>query len=205
MPSILAYLIAIILLVITPGADTALILKVSLSQNRKKAFATIIGIGSGCIVWGIIVAFGLGQFLSNSPFIFNAIKMTGAVYLFWLGIKLWFINQKNKVKINIIKAHSDYFYWFFKGFLTDLLNPKIGVFYITFLPQFIPDNCNITQYILFLVILHILLGMIWSLILILATSYLSKWFQLPKTQIWLDRIIGTIFFSFALKLVFSRK
>ncbi len=94
---------------------------------------------------------------------------------------------------------------FFKGFLGNLLNPKIGVFYLSFLPQFIPAEAAAFSWIMGLVMLHVLIGTIWSMLLIWAMQPISRFLKQPKFVRGLDRVTGSIFLIFALKLVLSKR
>ena len=94
---------------------------------------------------------------------------------------------------------------FFKGFLGNLLNPKIGVFYLSFLPQFIPAEAAAFSWIMGLVMLHVLIGTIWSMLLIWAMQPISRFLKQPKFVRSLDRVTGSIFLIFALKLVLSKR
>ena len=196
------YSIAIIILTITPGLDTTLIIRTATVENQNKAFQTALGICTGCIVWGIIVACGLGALLATSEFAFNLLKWIGAAYLAWLGLQL-LIKPRSSLenKVELQKAQN----WFLKGFLCNMLNPKVGIFYVTFLPQFVPLTGNTVLWILGLVAIHVVLGIVWSTMLIFMMKPISKFLKQPKIVKRLDQVTGAIFLAFAFKLLLSKR
>jgi len=95
--------------------------------------------------------------------------------------------------------------WFLKGLITNILNPKVGFFYVSFLPQFIPTGENSTYWLLSLVAIHVGLGILWSLFLITLMKPISRFLQQGKTLKKIDQITGSIFILFALKLTFTNR
>lgn len=199
---LIPYIIAIVILTITPGLDTTLIIRTATLETRQKAFQTVLGINFGCIVWGIVVACGLGALLATSELAFNVLKWIGAAYLAWLGLQL-LVKPRSSLENNMdIQRTTN---WFLKGFFCNILNPKVGLFYITFLPQFIPNDVTPFIWIMGLVAIHVVLGFLWSSILIVMMQPISRFLKQPKIVRCLDQITGTIFLLFALKLVMSKR
>ncbi|OEY96382.1 threonine transporter RhtB [Acinetobacter proteolyticus] len=199
---LIPYLFAITILTITPGLDTTLIIRTATLEGKAKAFQAALGINLGCIVWGIIVACGLGALLMTSDLAFNALKWMGAVYLTWLGLNLILKPRSQLAGLNDSTTTQN---WFIKGFWGNLLNPKVGIFYISFLPQFIPQSSSPIIWTMGLVIIHVLIGLIWSIFLIAAMQSVSAYLKQPKFIRYMDRITGSIFILFALKLAFSKR
>ncbi|MCH7313688.1 LysE family translocator [Acinetobacter sp. ANC 3882] len=200
--TLIPYLIAITLLTLTPGLDTTLIIRTATLEGKAKAFQAALGINLGCIVWGVIVACGLGALLMTSDLAFNALKWMGAIYLTWLGLNLLLKPRTQLANINETTATQN---WFIKGFWGNLLNPKVGIFYISFLPQFIPQSSSPVIWTMGLVMIHVLIGFIWSIFLISAMQSISGYLKRPKFIKYMDRITGSIFILFALKLAFSKR
>ena len=199
---LIPFTIAIIILTITPGLDTTLIIRTASLETRQSAFQTALGISFGCMVWGIIVACGLGALLATSELAFNCLKWIGAAYLAWLGLQL-LIKPRSHLENQIeIKKTTNYF---LKGFFCNILNPKVGLFYVTFLPQFIPSDVTPFFWIMGLVAIHVVLGLLWSSILIFMMQTISRFLKQPKIVRRLDQITGTIFLLFAIKLVMSKR
>ncbi|MCA1924124.1 LysE family translocator [Buttiauxella noackiae] len=201
--SLLAFSIAALLLTLTPGLDTALILRTATVEGGKKAFQAALGIDTGCFIWGAIVAFGLGALLAASELAYDILKWCGAAYLFWLGIQL-LLRPRQTFDTNQLErpASSN---WFLRGMLGNVLNPKIGIFYVSFLPQFIPVGHSPIIWTFLLVSIHVVLGTLWSLTLIMATRYASDLLKIPAIVKWMDRATGGVFMLFATKLALSSR
>lgn len=197
------YLIAISILTITPGLDTTLIIRTATLEGKTKAFQAALGINLGCIVWGVIVACGLGALLMTSDLAFNALKWIGAIYLTWLGLNLLLKPRSQLASLNNSALTTQN--WFMKGFWGNLLNPKVGIFYISFLPQFIPQSSSPLIWTMSLVMIHVVIGLIWSIFLIAAMQSISAYLKQPKFIRYMDRITGSIFILFALKLALSKR
>lgn len=203
---LIPYLIAITLLTLTPGLDTTLIIRTATLEGKSKAFQAAVGISFGCITWGLVVACGLGALLIASDLAFNILKWMGAAYLAWLGLNMILKPRSQIADIQANNANlSTSQNWFIKGFLGNLLNPKVGIFYISFLPQFIPPQASAATWVIGLVMIHVVIGMLWSILLILAMQPLSGYLKQPKFVKYMDRITGSIFVLFALKLAFSKR
>lgn len=200
---LIPYLIAISVLTITPGLDTTLIIRTATLEGKMKAFEAALGINLGCIVWGVIVACGLGALLMTSDLAFNALKWIGAIYLTWLGLNLLLKPRSQLASLNNSAVTRQN--WFMKGFWGNLLNPKVGIFYISFLPQFIPQSASPVIWTMSLVMIHVVIGLIWSIFLIAAMQSISAYLKQPKFIRYMDRVTGSIFILFALKLALSKR
>lgn len=200
---LIPYLIAISILTITPGLDTTLIIRTATLEGKMKAFQAALGINLGCIVWGVIVACGLGALLMTSDLAFNALKWIGAIYLTWLGLNLLLKPRSELASLNNSAVTRQN--WFMKGFWGNLLNPKVCIFYISFLPQFIPQSASPVIWTLSLVMIHVVIGLIWSIFLIATMQSISAHLKQPKFIRYMDRVTGSIFILFALKLALSKR
>ena len=200
---LIPYLIAISILTITPGLDTTLIIRTATLEGKMKAFQAALGINLGCIVWGVLVACGLGALLMTSDLAFNALKWIGAIYLTWLGLNLLLKPRSQLASLNNSAVTRQN--WFMKGFWGNLLNPKVGIFYISFLPQFIPQSASPVIWTMSLVMIHVVIGLIWSIFLIAAMQSISAYLKQPKFIRYMDRITGSIFILFALKLALTKR
>ncbi|MCY7260039.1 LysE family translocator [Pseudomonas protegens] len=201
--NLLAFTLAATLLTLTPGLDTALVLRTATVEGKRQALRAALGINAGCLLWGAAVAFGLGALIAVSELAFNLLKYCGAAYLAWLGL-----NMLLRPRRSFAPADADGnpgANWFLKGMLGNVLNPKVGVFYVSFLPQFIPQGQPLVLWTFGLVSIHVVLGLIWSLLLIGATRSLSGVLQREKVIQWMDRTTGMIFVLFAARLALSRR
>lgn len=199
-PSLIAFTLAAALLTVTPGLDTALVLRTAAAEGPRRAFAASLGICLGCLAWGALVAVGLGILLEASEFAYLALKWIGASYLIYLGVRLIFA-RRGETRAEEPAARAN---WFLRGFLTNLLNPKVGAFYVSFLPQFIPAGVNVPSTTLLLAAVHAALGLLWFALLIGATRPLAKALRNPSLVRGLDRATGAVLIFFGLRLAFSR-
>ncbi|MND10741.1 Homoserine/homoserine lactone efflux protein [compost metagenome] len=200
--SLLAFSFAALLLTLTPGLDTALILRTSAAEGGKKAFQAALGIDAGCLIWGALVALGLGALLAASELAYSLLKWCGAAWLCWLGLQLILRPRRAFDAGTAAPAGGN---WFLRGMLGNVLNPKMGVFYVSFLPQFIPSGHSPVVWTFLLVGIHVLLGTLWSLTLIMATRYASDLLKAPGFIQWMDRATGGVFMLFAARLALSSR
>ena len=201
--ALLAFSFAAVLLTLTPGLDTAMILRTATIEGRKQAIRAALGISVGCLIWGVAVAFGLGAIVAVSELAYDILKYCGAAYLSWLGINM-LLRPRKQFAVTDASEKSDS-NWFLKGVLGNALNPKVGIFYVSFLPQFIPQGHSPIIWTFGLVSIHMTIGLIWSMMLIGATRPLTSLLRKEKVILWMDRTTGIIFFLFATRLVFSKR
>ncbi|AMG56361.1 LysE family translocator [Pantoea vagans] len=201
--SLFAFSLAALLLTLTPGLDTALILRTACAEGGKKAFHAALGIDAGCFVWGALVALGLGALLAVSEMAYTVLKICGAVYLSWLGLQL-LIRPRSSFSdgdANNVSQGS----WFIRGMLGNVFNPKMGIFYVSFLPQFIPAGHSPLIWTFILVSIHVAIGTIWSVTLILSTHFASAVLKKNRVIRVMDRATGGLFLCFAAKLAISTR
>lgn len=201
--NLIAFTFAATLLTLTPGLDTALVLRTATVEGKQQALRAALGINAGCLSWGAAVAFGLGALIAVSELAFNVLKYCGAAYLAWLGLNMLLRPRQSLSPAGgTDKATTN---WFFRGMMGNVLNPKIGIFYVSFLPQFIPQGQPLITWTFGLVGIHVVIGLLWSIILIGATQSLAKMLRREKVITWMDRATGMIFVLFAARLAFSKR
>lgn len=202
--AVLAFAAAAALLTIAPGLDTALVLRTAAVEGPRRALLAGLGICLGCLTWAIAASAGLGALLLLSRTAYRVMQIVGAGYLVYLGVRL-LVRQASfpageEPSRSAVSARG----WFLRGYLTNLLNPKVGVFYLTFLPQFIPAGVSVTLFSVGLAGIHAVEGMIWFGILTGLTRPLSRWLSRPRVVTGLDRATGLLLLGFGVRLVFSR-
>ncbi|MCT2417643.1 LysE family translocator [Pantoea sp. XY16] len=204
--TLFSFLFAITILTLTPGFDTALVLRTAIAQGWQRAWATALGVTLGCLLWGIAVGLGLGALLMASEIAYNLLKLIGAGWLLCLGIKLLLKPRQQSVGTAEQPAHQQgYLACFSRGLMGNLLNPKIGVFYVTFLPQFIPAGASVTLWCTLMALAHMLLGLFWNAVLIGGSHYFASHLRKPTVLKGMDRLTGCVFIGFAAKLALSRR
>ncbi len=201
-----AYVVAAGLLTLTPGLDTALILRTAAVEGPKRAAFAALGINIGCLIWGAAVALGLGALLEASTLAFNILKWVGAAYLVWLGLNL-LLKPRESFQLTAPAAlmTGGDLAWMRRGFLTNLLTPKVGVFYVSFLPQVLPTGVQAAPFIFLLAVIHVLIGSCWSATLIMATRPIAGVLQRAAVVRRLDRVTGGVFVAFGVRLALERR
>lgn len=201
-----SFLFAITILTLTPGFDTALVLRTAAAQGWRRASATAFGVTLGCLVWGVAVGFGLGALLLASEMAYNLLKWVGAAYLLYLGIKL-LLNPRSQAQDEATgeTTEQSYLSCFSRGLFGNMLNPKVGVFYVTFLPQFIPAGASVPLWCSLMALTHMLIGLLWNAALIGGSHYFAAHLRRPAVLKVMDRLTGMVFIGFAAKLAFSRR
>ena len=166
-----------------------------------------LGVCTGCLAWGILVSAGLGAVFAVSNLAYQIVRIAGTIYLFYLGVRLLFQREKPALVESTSEPPSSRgsLRWFFRGLLTNLLNPKVGVFYVTFLPQFIPSHVNMIGFSILLALIHDVEGILWFAALIFVTQPLARWLRHPRTSTVLNRITGGVFIFFGVRLALERK
>jgi threonine/homoserine/homoserine lactone efflux protein len=200
--SLIAFFAAASLLTVTPGLDTALVLRTAATRGPRQAALAGAGIAAGCFGWAILVALGLGALLAASELAYTVLRWVGAAYLQWVGYKMLRYPRQSLLP-DPVQANPRGTA-FTTGLLTNLLNPKVGVFYVSFLPQFVPHGVAVSPYILLLGAIHAALGLAWFGCLIIATRPLARVLQRPRVVQACDRLTGGMFVAFGVSLAAQR-
>lgn len=198
--AIIGFALVAALLTILPGPDSALVLRTALTQGRRLAIATGLGINSGALAWGAAAGVGAAALIAASELAFTALKIAGAIYLAYLGVRMIVASFRREP----ISAHPDIdppkgSWWaaYGRGALTNLLNPKVGAFYVALIPQFLPEGANPLAMGLLLALVHAIESAIWFAILILAAETARGWLSSPRVSRWIDRVTGGFLLGFA--------
>lgn len=204
--TLFSFLFAITVLTLTPGFDTALVLRTAIAQGWQRAWSTAIGVTLGCLLWGIAVGWGLGALLMASEIAYNLLKWIGAAWLGYLGLKL--LLKPRQQPVTAVEAPAEqqgYLPSFCRGLLGNLLNPKVGIFYVTFLPQFIPAGASVPLWCSLMALAHMMLGLLWNAVLIGGSHFFAAHLRKPPVLKVMDRLTGCVFIGFAAKLALSRR
>ncbi len=150
------------------------------------------------------MALGLGALMAASELAFTALKWAGAAYLFWLGLRLIGRPRTEFAVPPEASTAGKSSGWFWLGLLQNLLNPKVGIFYLSFLPQFVPPTVPFAPFAFLLATIHSALGLLWLTILVLAAHSLQRLLRRPKVIRTMDRLTGSLFIGFGVRLALSR-
>lgn len=189
------------LLTVTPGLDTALVLRAALSQGRAHAYLTALGVASGVLVWGVAAAVGVSALLSASTVAYEVLRVVGAAYMVWLGVRLLRAALRGSEAVEPLAAAgpSPWRGWQ-RGLLTNVLNPKVGAFYVAVLPQFLPPGVSPLAMGALLAVTHDVLGMLWFTALILGARRARRLLASRRATRAVDGVTGTVLVGFGLRL-----
>jgi threonine/homoserine/homoserine lactone efflux protein len=202
-----------------PGLDSALVLRTAVVSGRRHAYATALGINAGVLVWGVAAAVGATAVLAASATAYRVLTLAGAAYLLWLGGQmLWSSFRPGRYDALPAaalrhEAHSgadiaggdqgaSRSAWrsFAVGATTNLLNPKVGVFYLATIPQFLPDDVPHLLMGLLLAVEHDVLGLVWLALLINAAAVAKRWLSGRAIARVTDRLTGVVLVAFGGRL-----
>jgi threonine/homoserine/homoserine lactone efflux protein len=208
--AVLAFAAAAGLLTVTPGLDTALVLRTAAVEGAGDARFAACGICTGCLIWGTATSLGLSGLLAVSRLAYNAVRIAGAFYLVYLGIRMWARKHEFHLAPDPLsdaagRNEDGGHRWFLRGLLTNVLNPKVGVFYITLLPQFIPRGGGIMTYSFLFTFIHVAEGLLWLTLLTIAVRPLRHWLRRPAVTRALDCGTGTVLIGAGLGLALDRR
>lgn len=203
--ALLSFALVAGLMTLVPGVDTALILRSAVARSRTEAFVAALGICSGVLIWGVVAAAGASAVLAASQLAYQILTYAGAAYLIFLGAQMIYrsFRSRDVNPVGVVVAGSKS-RTFGVGLLTNLLNPKIGVFYLAVIPQFTPAQSHALLMGLALAAVHVLLTLVWSGVLILGATLASRWLRTPRAVKIMDRVTGTVLIGFGLRVAFSR-
>jgi threonine/homoserine/homoserine lactone efflux protein len=205
MTSFLSFALVAGLLTLVPGLDTALVLRAAIIRGRAYGFLTALGIGTGTLVWGGTAAAGLTVLLTASQIAYTALRIAGAIYLVWYGcatlVGLWrtrteddhAVPPETPTRGGLTRAWA-------RGALTNLLNPKVGVFYVAMLPQFIPAGAPHLAMGLGLALMHDLEGMLWFTLLISGAHLARRWLGRRSVRRAMEAVTGSVLLAFGVGL-----
>jgi len=202
-PRFLAGLGVLVLLTISPGADMALIARITIARGRGAAFVTSLGICSGLLVHATASALGLSVILATSAEAFTLVKIAGAAYLAYLGVRALrdSFRDIDGSDTQLLRPGTS----FLQGLLNNVLNPKVAVFYLTFLPQFIDPAGNVLAQSLAFAVAHGVMGLLWLSAYAYVLARMSAFFQRRGVRRWLERITGTVLVGLGARLALERR
>lgn len=198
--AVLGFALVAALLTILPGPDSALVLRTALTRGRRLAIATGLGINSGALAWGAAAGVGAAALIAASELAFTALKLAGALYLAYLGIRMIvasFRPSPLEAQPELGTSKGSWWSAYGRGALTNLLNPKVGAFYVALIPQFLPVGASPLAMGLLLAFVHAVESAIWFAVLILAAETARGWLSSPRVARWIDRVTGGFLLGFA--------
>ncbi|MGN7481791.1 LysE family translocator [Priestia megaterium] len=203
MNDILTFLVLTLFVIMSPGIDTALITKRTMADGQTGGYKMALGLASGSLVHTLAATFGLSALLLQSALAFEIVKYAGAVYLMYLGISA-FLSKKSDAGSSAKEEKTKETSAFRQGLVSNVLNPKVAVFFLTFLPQFVQNDQNVTLQLLLMGITYTILAITWFFVFVFFINYLRKWLTTPSVQRFMDKATGVVLIGFGLKLAFEK-
>jgi threonine/homoserine/homoserine lactone efflux protein len=198
------------LLTIIPGLDTAMVLRSTAANGRRHGFATALGVNSGALIWGAAAAVGISAVLTASTIAYTIVRVVGAAYMIWMGLRL-LLQAARRTDTGLPSHHplgdrerSLKRSWS-RGLMTNLLNPKIGAFYVAVLPQFIPAHAPHLAVGLLLALVHDVEGLVWFTAIIMGVHTVRALLERRRVQRGIDGVTGATLIGFGLKLGVSSR
>jgi threonine/homoserine/homoserine lactone efflux protein len=207
MQEALVFVGIVALLTITPGADMAMVARSTFTGGRGAAVATTLGISAGCLVWAIASAIGVAAVLAASQPAYDALRLVGAAYLVWLGLQSLLAVRRGREPdaglgaVGPGRRASP----FRQGLLTNLFNPKIAVFYSTFLPQFIGPGDPVLPMSMLLACVHIAFGIAWLSAYAWLLERAATAFRGARVRRALDALTGSVLVALGVRLGLERR
>ena len=196
-----------ILLNLTPGADTLYIVTRATTLGRKAGAVAALGIAAGCCVHIVAAGLGLSALLATSAVAFTAVKLVGAAYLIYMGVMLWRTGPRSPKPSEGRLPATPLPRIFVQGALTNILNPKVALFFLAFLPQFVdPDGADQLAAFLLLGTVFNTTGLLWNLFVAWSSAGIGRRFNgLPVRMHALHRIAGAVFVALGIKLALTAR
>jgi threonine/homoserine/homoserine lactone efflux protein len=202
---LLAFAGVSLLLAVTPGPDMAVVTKNALAHGRRGVLLTTSGIGLALVIWVTATAVGLSALLRTSGELLFALKIVGALYLAYLGVRTLFESRQQPGDLLAGTAPAAPAHAVFRqGFLSAISNPKLGVFFVTFLPQFVLPGQAVLPRLLELGVTFAVIGWLWMNVYGLFVTRLRDVITAPRVRQWMQRVTGVVLLGFGARLALER-
>lgn len=193
-----------LLLTITPGADTALVTRSALAGGRPAGFGAALGVCSGLLFHAALSALGLSVILARSAALYETVKLAGAAYLLYLGVRAWREARHAAPPAAGAARPLSFAAALAQGLTTNALNPKVALFYLTVLPQFVPPGAGALPHALALALIHFTWGVLWLGTLVLLIGTLAPRMRTPRVRAALERVTGGAMILLGLRVALNR-
>ena len=205
--NVLLFLGASFLLCLSPGPDNIYVMTIGITKGKKSSFVTTMGLCSGIIFHTLAAALGISLIFQNSELAFNILKYLGAIYLLYISYQT-FIHRNDLLHISTKEEKKELKALYLKGFLMNILNPKVSIFFLAFLPQFVNKSSSLeisSQMIILGLIFLTMTLIVFTSIGFIASIFGKKLLEKPIFSKILNYLTSFVLLSLALKLVFSQQ
>lgn len=202
--TLLGFAVFSLLLTITPGADTALVTRAALAGGRPAGFGAVLGVCSGLLFHAALSALGLSVILARSAGLYEVVRLAGAAYLLYLGVRAW-REARHTAQSTVGEGRRLGFgAALVQGLTTNVLNAKVALFYLTVLPQFVPPGAGALPHALTLALIHFGWGVLWLGTLVLLIGTLAPRLRAANVRATLERITGGVMVLLGLRVALER-
>lgn len=206
MVNVTLFLIACVLLIILPGPDTAIVTKNTVVGGRGVGVQTMLGSCLGLLIHTVAAVAGLSAIIVQSAVAFTILKYVGAAYLCYLGVRTLMNMRTNKAQVDegkLVEAKGNSY--FKQGFITNVTNPKVAVFFLTFLPQFLAPGSEPFWSFLLMGVMYTVLTFIWFLCYVFLLDLIRNFMKRPATQAVIEGLTGIVLIGFGIKLALDKQ
>lgn len=203
--AVVTFAAAAALLILVPGPDNALVVRNALRGGRRHGRATAAGVLTGLLVWAAAAALGLSALLQASRVGYDVLRYAGAVYLVWLGVTSLRAGRPAVAAEEGGDPPRAVRLAYLTGVTTNVFNPKVGIFFITFLPAFIPHGASVGAMSVLFGAMFVLETAVWFALLLWLVGRGSSWLRQPRVQRRLERITGVVLIGFGVRLATERR
>jgi len=208
--SLLAYLLISLLVIITPGPDTALTVRNTLLGGRSNGIATALGVSAGQLIWVLATSVGLVAVLLASEQIFNVVRLAGAAYLIWLGIQtLWGVFKPGSPPASesqpSTRRHPPRLAGFRQGLISDLSNPKMAAFFASVLPQFAPEGQGMLSSLVLLGLVFVAMTLAWLTLYAVVIASAGDAFRRSRLRRVIEGIMGATLIGFGVRIAYEQR
>lgn len=203
----LVYVGVVLAVALLPGPDTAVVTKNALIHGRDAALGSAVGVNLGLLVWTLATALGVAALIRSSASVYDALRLAGAVYLIWIGARaLWdsrrasTVEEASPLQARRLGGSGG----LRQGMISNLANPKVGIFFTSLLPQFVAPHSSALLQMLLLGSVFVVINLVWMSTYALAAARLSHILRRSKVKATIDRCTGVILIAVGLKLATER-
>jgi threonine/homoserine/homoserine lactone efflux protein len=199
------FVVVVGLLTLTPGLDTALIVRTASLHGAGRAWGVVAGIQTGTLIWGALSGAGVTVVLMASQVAYEVLRWAGVCYLAWLGLRMLRDSFRQLPADPAGQSPAAFLAGWRRGVLTNLLNPKAGAFSMALLPQLLPAGAAPLAFGIGLAALHVALGTVWATVLVALARRMRALLRTPVARRWMDRVTGTVIVGFGVRLALSAR
>ena len=197
-----AYAAVALVFGITPGPDVVLAIRHSMSRGAAHGVAVALGAASGSLAWGVAAAVGLASVVQHAPTVYQVIKLAGGAYLICLGVHSIIRARSAALDSNTdrMPAQQSHLAAFRVGLIADLLNPKMGAFYLALIPQFIPKGGDVFRWSMLFMAIELIIAIICLSGYAMLAQVAGRLLKRPRVMAWLERGLGSILIGLGLRV-----